>query len=240
MGFSGLEPIFLGVHDIAAMKVSSLTKPEYRKKYEDAYNADLRRYGGELTLEKVNKKLLNLRKAREEFIKRWRQSGTRRPLSKRMVIGMNHFLLPPAHLKEEETIDNALELGGIAEFLYAEKLPSFRLPLYYKEYIIMVVPDGVADDYAYEFKATTQSDEEVEKTRDQAVRQAYLYAYTFKRPNIKAQVAQFHLLEREFPIQIRDLPKPDILTIFTAAPEDEALRILSDFDTTFRSGTEQK
>jgi len=134
----------------------------------------------------------------------------------------------------EIRIDNPIELGLIAQILYAERLPTIRLWIHFKEYVIGVVPDGLTDSYAYEFKATTQTGKDALNVRDQAVRQAQLYAYAFKRPNIKIQIAHFQLARDAFPIKVKDLPKPGIATLSSPSSEDEALAILHDFDAAFQ------
>ena len=231
---SGLEAIYVGAADIARGKVGSLRNPAYRKKYEDAYRLDLKRYGGELSLEHANGLLEKRKKAPELLLRRWKQHGHHTPLSKEVALHIAPWMLPPVGVDGHVEIDNALELGGIAEFLYAERLPSIRLWIHFKEYVVAVVPDGIADDYVYEFKATTLTGRDVEEVRDQAIRQAQLYAYAFKRPNIKVQIAHFELSRHTYPLKVRDLPKPEIATIFRPASEDEALRILCDFDLAFR------
>jgi len=230
---SGLEAIYVGAADIAGGKVGTLRNPDNRKRYEKAYREDLKRYGGELTLEKANRKLHSLRKLGGELSRRWRVGGTHRPISKDRALRIKPLLLPPAELELDATIDNPIELGQIAEVLHGEKLPTLRLWIHYKHYVIGVVPDGVADSYVYEFKATTQSGRDADEVRDQAIRQAQLYAYAFKRPNIKVQVAQFQLLKDAFPVKVRDLPKPEIVTISKPASDDEALEVLKDFDRDF-------
>ena len=228
-----MEAIYVGAADIARGKVGSLRNPDYRKKYENAYREDLKRYGGELTLEMANKRLIVREKGVRELLVRMREHGRRKPLSKEMVLGSHRLLILPDLIDGEMTVDSPVELGQIAEVLYAEPLPSIRLWVHYKDYVMGVVPDGIADDYAYEFKATTLTGRELEEVRDQAVRQAQLYAYAFKRPNIKAQIAQFKLSKDAFPIKVKDLPKPEVATISKPASQDEALTILRDFDRAF-------
>jgi len=236
---SGLEAIFVGAADIAAGKIGSLRNPSYRKKYENAYREDLKRYGGELTLEIANKRLIVREKGVRELLVRMRKHGRRKPLSKEMVLGSHRLLVLPELIDGEMRIDSPVELGQIAEVLYADPLPSIRLWVHYKDYVMGVVPDGVADDYVYEFATTTLTGREVDKFRDQKIRQAILYAYAFKRPNIKVQLAQFQLPRQAFPVKVKDLPKPEIATVFRTASEDEALATLRDFDQAFHVGTRQ-
>jgi hypothetical protein len=80
---------------------------------------------------------------------------------------------------------------------------------------------------------TTQTGEEIERIKKMATRQALIYAYIFRRPNIKIQVAEFLLGKKHFPTTVKDLPRPDISTINMAASQDEALTLLHDFDVAF-------
>jgi len=226
--------IFVGAHDIAAGKVGTLRNPANRKKYENAYRLDLKRYDGELTLEKANKRLLVMAKGIRDLPKIRERFGVRGPRSKEAILTLNRILLLPEDVKGDWEVDGPIELGGIAEVLYAERLPTIRLWVHFKEYVIGVVPDGIGEDYVYEFKATTQTGKDALNVRDQAVRQAQLYAYAFKRPNIKIQIAHFKLARGAFPITVKDLPRPDIATLSSPSSEDEALAILHDFDTAFQ------
>jgi len=235
-----LEAIYVGAADIARGKVRSLRNPEYRKKYEDAYRLDLKRYGVELTLEEANKKLLARGRGIRELPKIRKMHGICKPLSKEDILVLNRMLLYPEDVERDLTIDNPIELGQIAEILYAERLPTIRLWVHWKDYVMGVVPDGIADSYTYEFKATTQSGRDAEDVKAQAVRQVQLYAYAFKRPNIKAQIAQFQLSKDAFPVKVKDLAKPDIATITRPGSEDEALTILEHFDRIFRQPHEER
>jgi len=211
-----LSAIYVGAHDIAHGEAKRLRDPRYRKQYELAYQEDLKKYDGELTLDRANERLLV-------------QSKTR---------PMNRYLLKPENVDGDIAIENAFELGEVVEILYGEKLPTVRLWIHFKEYIIGGVPDGITDDYVYEFKATTQSGRRVEDVKRRAVRQALIYAYAFKRPNIKVQVAHFQLPKDAFPLKVKDLPKPDVATTSRPASDDETLAILCGFDKAFHGSDE--
>jgi hypothetical protein len=251
-----LEPIFAGTHDITHGKVASLRRPEYRRKYEQAYNEDLKQYGEELTLDRANKKLLMLRITRPVMLKLWKEhcsggprrtlSGTEaslmkrveqlpcKPLSKDLLLKLNRYLLESEDADANIVVQDPFELGHIAEIIYAEKLPKVRLWIHFKEYLIGGVPDGIADSYVYEFKSTTQTGRRVEAIKDRAVRQALIYAYAFKRPSIRVQIAQFELDKDPFPFKVKRLPRPKISTIDRPVRQDEALTILRDFDLAFQ------
>jgi len=254
--------IFVGTHDVSHGKVASLRQPEYRKKYEQAYRDDLKKYGEELTLDRANKRLLMRSITRPVVLRLWREvssgerhsklSGTeaslmkfvhqlpRKPLPKEKLLNMNRYLLEPEDVDVGISIEDPFELGHMGEILFAEKLPTVRLWVHFKEYLIGGVPDGVAGSYVYEFKSTAQTGRRVEAVKRMAERQALIYSYAFKRPNIKVQVAQFSLNSQRFPIKVKDLPKPQVSTISRPASENEALAILEEFDHAFHLGEESR
>jgi len=227
--------IFIGAADLAHHKVRTLQKSEYRRRFEEAYQTDLKRYGEELSLKKANERLNSLLDGRSSIIKKRVSRKKKSKLSKEILLMLNDFLLLPEDVNEELTIDNPIELGKIAQIIYAEKLPSIRLWLHYKDYAIGTVPDGVADSYVYEFKATTLSGKELDEVLKQAIKQNMIYAYTFNRPNIKVQVAKFNLLKGDFPIRVKDLPKPEIITEYRSFSSEQALDILAKFDEDFKT-----
>jgi hypothetical protein len=226
-----MRSIYVGAHDIAAGKIGTLRNPTYRKRYEKAYRMDLKRYGGELSLEKANKRLQGLIALRKLGLKR---RMNKRPLPKDVLLSIASFLCTPEQVGMELVLADPRELGQIAEILYAEKLPTTRFWIRFKEYFIAALPDGIALDYVYEFKATTKAGRDLAVLRDRARVQAVLYAYAFKRTNIRVQIARLQIPKEAFPIKVGDLPKPDVETISKPATEEEALTILSKFDTAFR------
>jgi hypothetical protein len=150
-----------------------------------------------------------------------------------MLLKLNRFLLEPEDVDPDIVIQDSFEFGNVADILYAERLPTIRLWNHFKNYVIGGTPDGVAESYVYEFKATTQTGKEVERIKKMAARQALLYAYVFRRPCIKVQVTQFQLEKNPFPTKVKDLPRPEVATIDRHASQDEALAILQDFDLAF-------
>jgi len=231
-----LETIFIGAADLAAGKVKALQRPEYRKMFEQAYQEDFKRHNGELSLEKANKILESLAHEHNSKIDEIRKHAPAK-IYKQHLLLLNPYILPPEMVDEYTIIDNPFELGHIAQVLYAEKLPSLRLWLHYKDYAIGVVPDGVSDSYVYEFKATTQSGRRVDQVLKHAIRQNIIYAHVFNRPNIKVQIAKFDLPKGSFPLAVKDLPKPNISTVFRPSSCDEAFDILNKFDVIFKIPT---
>lgn len=235
-----MKPIFIGAHDVARRKVVTLQKTDYRKRYETAYRKDLKRWGGELTLERANQILTRRKRQIEEFFTRWKERPERRPISKELALRIVVKLPSDPEVEDNASnyfekyykINDSMQLGVISQLLYAEKLPTVRLWFHYKNYIVGGVPDGVADDYVYEFKATTLRKLEQEEVRNQSIRQATLYACAFRRPSIKIEIARFQI-RKPFPIRLHDLPKPHITTTSILASDNQALSILDDFDRGF-------
>jgi hypothetical protein len=198
--------IFTGAAAIAQGDVQKLSKPSVREENEAEYRGDLSRYGGELTVAEANRRLA--------------------------LTGWNRKPYPGQF---ENTVANYRELGQVAQFLYAEKLPSIRLWFHWKNFVIGAVPDGIADRYVYEFRATTLTGEDLKNAENQIMKQAHLYAYAFRRPEVKVQIAQFQFSKELFPIMVRDLPKPTISTVFQPAPSTIAESILSELDQAFEA-----
>jgi hypothetical protein len=169
------DAIIVGIHDIARGRARSLRKPERRKIYEDAYRKDLKRYGKELTLAEANKKLLVMAKGIEDLERIRQMHGIRRPMTKEKLLELSPMVLVPEDVEGEIAIDNPRELGRIAEILYGVRLVTIRFWFHWKDYVIGGVPDGITDEYVYEFKATTQTGKDALGVREQAVRQAQLY-----------------------------------------------------------------
>jgi len=254
LGGSVLELIYVGTNDIATRKIARLRNPEYRRRYLLAYQEDLKKYGHELTLQEANKRLL----FRTKVLELWKSGHSeepngkqsqaevalrkiasqlpQRPFSKETLLSLEPCLVTPEDVDGEISLEDAFELGRIAQRLYGEKLPTIRLWIHFKEYVVGGVPDGITDSYVYEFKATTQTGRRIAQVSKEAAKQARLYAYIFKRPTIKVQIARFELQGREFPLRVDELPTPEIVSISDSTSDDQALTILRDFDTDFREG----
>ncbi len=232
----------MGVADIASQD-ARLKDPQYRKKmYESAYRFDLEKYGKELSLTETNSILAEKKRLITAFLNPDIQNKTVDGLRGSdiiLVLGSHkteksadfESTMVPRNAFLDSPINNARELGESAQYLYQELLPSLRFWVHWDQYIIGGAPDGVGDNYVYEFKTTTQST--IDRQKDVAQRQAQLYAYMFKRPKIRVQIAQFHLSGQVFPLEIRDLSRPEITTINLAASNRKAQVILTEFDRAF-------
>jgi len=105
-----MSTIYIGTADLAHNKIRTLQKPEYRKRYESAYQIDFKRYGGELTLEKTNKKIKSLLDGRNKILKRRERIKTSLKPDKETLLMINHFLLSPEDVDQELIINRAREL----------------------------------------------------------------------------------------------------------------------------------
>lgn len=81
--------------------------------------------------------------------------------------------------------------GEILEHQLAEKYPRIRWNFKWNNYVIVGAPDGITDDFVYEFKTTTTSFM-LHYIRPVAKTQADLYGYFFNRKNKRIQI---HILE---------------------------------------------
>ena len=78
-------------------------------------------------------------------------------------------------------------LGELAEILYAESYPSIRWSFNWREYTLVGIPDGITNDFVYEFKSTGKLKNVPYRLRE-AMTQADLYGCFFHRPKKKVQV----------------------------------------------------
>lgn len=234
--------IFVGAAAIARSDVRKARDPTVRMQHEREYRADLERCGGELTLSEANRRLTVDGKEIEEFLRAQTVSGDRGTEARRMILDPRWDHDNPTtkrlyqrNLIEDTRVTDYFEFGEAAQLLYGERLPTTRLWIHWKDYVVGCVPDDVGDYYVYEFRASTRTGRDLEVVQEQAVKQAKLYAYAFKRPRIKVQIANLQISSRNpFPLKAKDLPKPDIVTVFEHSTDQNALAILSEFDRAFR------
>jgi len=234
----GVNFIFLGAATIARQQLQNARDLSHRKMHQDEYKADLERYGGELTLAEANRRLAADANEIREFLEVQQLDGPRGSEARQLTLDPrwdhndpNSKRLFERKLIEDSPVSNYLEFGEVAQLIYGDKLPTARLWVHWRDYVIGCVPDGVATNYVYEFRATTKMSSQ---TEEQALRQAHLYSYAFKRPRFKVQIAQFRLPRNPFPLKVRDLPKPEISTTLKNSTEEDFTRIMSEFDKAFR------
>ena len=77
--------------------------------------------------------------------------------------------------------------GEFYHEVIAEKYPTIRWNFPWKEYVVVGVPDGITDDFVYEFK-TTRSKFLLTYMRPVAFAQAELYGLFFRRPSKRVQI----------------------------------------------------
>lgn len=77
--------------------------------------------------------------------------------------------------------------GIVDERLYAEPYPTIRWNFKFKDFIVVGIPDGITEDFVYEFKST-QKESYVKNELPVAQAQADLYGYFFKRRKKRVQI----------------------------------------------------
>jgi CRISPR/Cas system-associated exonuclease Cas4 (RecB family) len=84
-----------------------------------------------------------------------------------------------------------IERGRALEELLAERYPTIRWNFRWEGYVVVGVPDGITEDFVYEFK-TTQSRFLLQYVKPVAFTQADLYGYFFRRRGKRVQI---HVVE---------------------------------------------
>jgi|SRR3989344_1791662 len=87
-------------------------------------------------------------------------------------------------LKEET---DPLSKGRYYETLHGENYPTIRWNFRYKDIVLVGVPDGITDDFVYEFKYTRKNSY-IKQTLITAACQADVYGYYFQRPKRRIQI----------------------------------------------------
>ena len=77
--------------------------------------------------------------------------------------------------------------GAIYEEFLAERHPTIRWNFRWENYVVVGVPDGITDEFVYEFK-TTGSEFLLGYIERSALAQGDLYGYFFRRKNKRVQV----------------------------------------------------
>jgi CRISPR/Cas system-associated exonuclease Cas4 (RecB family) len=85
---------------------------------------------------------------------------------------------------------SAIERGHAAEELYAERYPYHSWHFHWERYIVVCIPDGMTDDFIYEFKSTKKS-KYLKNTLEGGSVQADIYGYFFKRLHKRVQAYSF-------------------------------------------------
>ncbi|MEM3583543.1 MAG: hypothetical protein QXQ95_07105 [Thermofilum sp.] len=109
---------------------------------------------------------------------------------------------------------DAKRRGEVLQELLAEKYPTIRWNFKWNNYIVVGVPDGITEDFVYEFK-TTSSRFLYNYIKPVALAQADLYGYFFKRRRKRVQI---HIVEEK-----------QTETSESNVDVDNALRVLDSF-----------
>jgi CRISPR/Cas system-associated exonuclease Cas4 (RecB family) len=86
--------------------------------------------------------------------------------------------------ESDPEITEAMAEGILAQSNHAEEYRKARAYFAWKDYLVMSVPDGLGEDFAYEFKASGV----VYYVLPVAKAQANLYAYFYHKPRIRVQI----------------------------------------------------
>ena len=77
--------------------------------------------------------------------------------------------------------------GRVVQRTRGELYPSIRWNFRWNDYVVVGIPDGLTDDFAYEFKSTRNRRLSADH-KPVALAQANLYAYFFQRANARSQI----------------------------------------------------
>jgi len=187
--FEDEPPRFLGCANIAAAhwchfkSIFSSIKNEYG--FKGAYDEDIQYQGEKPTVQDYNKwlseRLLKIKESKKEvFLERIKTPD-----------GAVFWDWDTGRIVVEEGNPDPMARGELVESRYAEEYPSIRFHFEFMDKIILGAPDGVTDEFCYEFKST-KNDFLSRFILPVARAQANLYAYFLKRPRIRVQI---HILD---------------------------------------------
>lgn len=83
--------------------------------------------------------------------------------------------------------------GELDQALHAEKYPTIRWNFRWGKYSVVGVPDGITEEFVYEYK-TTRNSYLLRFAKPVALAQADLYGYFFQRPRKRVQI---HIAEED-------------------------------------------
>src|SRR5208282_3595871 len=146
---------------------------------EAVYRFDIAKYGKQISLAEANEVIAQQSHAIAAFLSPKIQNCAAAEFGgEDLILFFDHKqdrsadFIPQFRTKRsilETLLDNPRMLGEAAQLVHQEFLPSVRLWIHWKRYMIGGVPDGIGDKYVYEFKTTTQKSIEIQK--DLAIRQ---------------------------------------------------------------------
>lgn len=97
---------------------------------------------------------------------------------------------PSTELIENYEEMKPIERGRVAEKLYAERYPYFSWHFPWERYVVVCIPDGITNEFIYEFKTTKHAKYRKEALKQGSV-QADIYGYFFRRPRKRVQAYSF-------------------------------------------------
>ena len=85
------------------------------------------------------------------------------------------------------TPSNALEVGIREEGLFAERYPTVRAFFTWKGYTVVACPDGISDDFCYEFKSIANP-WFYSYVKPIILTQVHIYSYFYRRAKVRAEI----------------------------------------------------
>lgn len=85
------------------------------------------------------------------------------------------------------TPGDILEIGEIEQHLFAERYPTVKTFFTWGKYTVLACPDGISDDFCYEFKSTSNPFLYF-YVKPVALSQVHIYSYFYKKPKVRAQI----------------------------------------------------
>jgi hypothetical protein len=99
----------------------------------------------------------------------------------------------PDKRKADQERQDLLRRGELDQALHAEKYPTIRWNFRWGKYSVVGVPDGITEEFVYEYK-TTRNSYLLRFAKPVALAQADLYGYFFQRPRKRVQT---HITEED-------------------------------------------
>ncbi len=208
LGHEPSELVFIGVADVAkywyCAKKSLFKQLEMEPEFFNAYLQDrilysielgylrrlpssereLLKIGDEITLIDIEKLLKEEVEESKELLKEL--TTIRKALVKENKVELdlvNRFI--KVFIKKfGGSEENPLDFGTYAEYLIAEPYATIRWNFPYKDFVVIGAPDGITDNFVYEFKASAN----LFFTLRNAKTQADIYGYFFHRDKKRVQV----------------------------------------------------
>lgn len=204
LGLDSQSLVFLSTANLASYwwcdYQAVLKSQDHEEDFYASYAADIERYS------KVLGKPLT-----------WSSEEREVMLSKQEPISTKGFedTLLMMQLANAEGRLSPMERGRMRQLMDGEQYPSLRWSFRWHDYVLVGIPDGITEDFVYEFKSVS-GDYMIRYAGGPARTQADLYGMVFDRPKKRVQ---FYIEDEE---RVKTLEDP--------VDKDEAIKTLSSFE----------